>query len=95
MVQELIEGRIENGGAQRDDVDEHLLVTQKRAAEVLSVSRATIWRMTKDSLLHPVEILPGTLRYPLREIIALARDGICRDFQRPVEPQKTTRVSAE
>jgi len=46
--------------------------------------------MTKDCLLHPVEILPSTLRYPLREIIALARQGIGRDFQRPFETQKTT-----
>jgi predicted DNA-binding transcriptional regulator AlpA len=48
-------------------MDERLLLTQKRAAELLSVSRATIWRMTKDSLLHPVEIIPGAWRYPFRE----------------------------
>jgi len=39
-------------------------VTQKRAAELLSVNRVTIWRMTRDCLLHPVEILPGMWRYP-------------------------------
>ena len=43
--------------------DERLLVTQKRAAELLSVNRVTIWRMTRDCLLHPVEILPGMWRY--------------------------------
>ena len=53
-----------------------LLVTQKRAAELLSVSRATVWRMTKDCLLHPVEIIPGTWRYPFREIIEIARMGV-------------------
>jgi len=42
VPQELIEGRIGNDGAHRDGVDDHLLVTPKRAAEVLSVSRATI-----------------------------------------------------
>ena len=56
--------------------DDQLLVTQKRAAELLSVSRATIWRMTKDFLLHPVEIIPGTWRYPFREIMTLAQKGL-------------------
>jgi len=32
--------------------------------------------MTKDCLLHPVEIIPGTWRYPFGEIIALARKGV-------------------
>jgi hypothetical protein len=32
--------------------------------------------MTRDCLLHPVEILPGTWRYPFREIIALARKSV-------------------
>lgn len=56
--------------------DEHLLVTQKRAAELLSVNRVTIWRMTRDCVLHPIEILPGTWRYPFREIVELARRGL-------------------
>ncbi len=55
--------------------DERLLVTQKRAAELLSVNRVTIWRMTRDCVLHPVEILPGMWRYPFREIAHLARQG--------------------
>jgi hypothetical protein len=54
---------------------ERLLVTQKRAAELLSVNRVTIWRMTKDGMLNPVEILPGTLRYRLNEITRLAQAG--------------------
>ena len=54
---------------------EPLLVTQKEAAELLSVSRSTIWRMTNDALLHPVEILPGTWRYPYHEIATYARAG--------------------
>lgn len=52
--------------------EKNLLITQKRAAELLSVSRSTIWRMTKDCVLHPVEILPGTMRYLYREISAVA-----------------------
>lgn len=51
---------------------EPLLITQKAAAELLSVSRVTIWRMTKDCLLNPTEILPGTWRYPYREIVRIA-----------------------
>jgi len=31
--------------------------------------------MKKDCVLHPVEIIPGTWRYPFREIIALAQKG--------------------
>lgn len=50
-----------------------LLVTQKNAAELLDVSRVTIWRMAKDGLLHPVELLPGTWRYRYAELAALAR----------------------
>ena len=58
-----------------DSPDERLLVTQKRAAELLSVNRVTIWRMTRDCLLHPVEILPGMWRYPFNEIARLAQRG--------------------
>lgn len=74
-VQRLIDGQAEVTGT-ATGADERLLVTQKRAAELLSVSRATIWRMTKDCVLHPIEIIPGTWRYSFREIIALARMGV-------------------
>lgn len=74
--QRLIEGHVEGPAVTAGGADEQLLVTQKRAAELLSVSRATIWRMTKDCALHPVEIIPGTWRYSFREIIALARKGM-------------------
>jgi hypothetical protein len=74
-VQRLIDGQPEVIGT-APSVDERVLVTQKRAAELLSVSRSTIWRMTKDCVLHPTEIIPGTWRYPFREIIALARKGV-------------------
>jgi hypothetical protein len=40
------------------------------------VSRVTVWRMTKDCVLHPVEILPGTWRYRFRELATLALKGI-------------------
>jgi hypothetical protein len=35
----------------------------------------TIWRMTKEGMLHPVAILPGMLRYSLNEITRLAKVG--------------------
>jgi len=62
-----------------------MLVTQKAAAEMLSLSRATVWRMTKNRLLHPVEILPGTWRYHAREISELALRGIGSGSKPPAE----------
>lgn len=72
-AQRLIDGHAEPLSSAPGGTDELLLLTQKRAAELLSVSRATIWRMTKDCVLQPVEILPGTWRYPFHEIARLAR----------------------
>jgi hypothetical protein len=43
-TQRLINGRVEDAAVGAAGADEFLLVTQKRAAELLSVSRATIWR---------------------------------------------------
>ncbi len=81
-TQRLIDGERESPAVAATRADEKLLVTQKHAAELLSVSRATIWRMTKDRLLHPVEIIPGTWRYPLQEIIERARKGVEAGAQR-------------
>ncbi len=75
LVQRLISGQVEEA-ARGGDSDARALVTQKRAAELLSVNRVTIWRMTKEGLLHPVEIIPGTWRYPLGEIMRLTQRGI-------------------
>ena len=74
FVQRLIDAQTEIGAVAPMGT-ERLLVTQKRAAELLSVNRVTIWRMTKDCVLHPVEILPGTWRYPFNEIARLAQRG--------------------
>jgi hypothetical protein len=73
VVQRIINGETEVRVGPAGGTDERLLVTQKAAAELLSVSRVTIWRMTKDCALNPAEILPGTWRYPYQEIVALAR----------------------
>jgi DNA-binding XRE family transcriptional regulator len=78
-AQRLISGQSEAPTVDVGHSDERLLVTQKQAAEMLGVSRVTIWRITKDCVLHPVEILPGTWRYPYHEILALARRGIAAE----------------
>ena len=87
-VQRLIDGQIEVAGTV-PATDERVVVTQKRAAELLSVSRATIWRMTKDCVLHPVEIIPGTWRYPFREIVALGRKGVEAITEAPARREKS------
>lgn len=63
-------------GNPEEQIERHpRLVPQARAAEMLAVSRATIWRMVKKKLLHPVEIMPGQFRYSCVELERLAADG--------------------
>lgn len=81
FVQRLISGEALAHASTPSATDERLLVTQKRAAELLSVNRVTIWRMTRDCLLHPVEILPGMWRYSFQEVRALARAGTKNGLQ--------------
>lgn len=85
FVQRLISGEIAVPATSPAAPDERLLVTQKRAAELLSVNRVTIWRMTRDCLLHPVGILPGIWRYPFNEITRLAQRGAAAAASRPRE----------
>jgi predicted DNA-binding transcriptional regulator AlpA len=70
-IQRLISGETEHHFPDRSQ-PERLLVNQKSAAALLGVSRVTIWRMTKDGILHPVELLPGTWRYRYSEISHIA-----------------------
>ena len=74
-IQRLLNGLVEGPVSAPRPVDEPLLVTQKIAAKLLSVSRVTVWRLTKDAVLHPVEIFPGTWRYQYAEIANLAATG--------------------
>ena len=92
LVQRLITGQTQPVEAPASTSDEPLLVTQKRASELLSVSRVTIWRMTKDCVLHPVEILPGTWRYPFREIARLAKGQVVEVFT-PLKAKETAQVA--
>lgn len=52
-----------------------VLLTQRDAAKILGVSRVTVWRMTSNRVLHPVELLSGTVRYRREEIMTLAKSG--------------------
>jgi hypothetical protein len=72
---DLVEGRVETKVEVGEFNGEHLLITQKKVASLLAVSRITIWRMTKGAILHPVEVIPGMWRYHFREIALLARQG--------------------
>ena len=48
-----------------------LLVSQAEAARLLSCSRFTIWRMTREGQLHPVKIR-GVDRYKVAELEQIA-----------------------
>jgi len=72
----LIEGKTSESCAGPRNSEDPLLVTQAQAAKLLGVSRVTAWRMAKEGMLHPVEILPGTFRYAFEEIAGLAREGM-------------------
>lgn len=56
---------------------------QRDAAKILGVSRVTIWRMTHEGILHPVELLSGTVRYRREEIMTLAKSGRQATAARP------------
>ena len=50
---------------------EALLCSQADASRLLGVSRFTVWRMTRETVLHPVNIR-GALRYRVAELEQLA-----------------------
>jgi hypothetical protein len=66
---------LSGNSAVADDPNPYLLLTQKQAARQLSVSRMTLWRLTKRGILRPVEITPGTWRYRYSEISDFAGTG--------------------
>lgn len=74
-IEQLMHGRLpftcESSTWQLD----RILLTQKQAAKLLSVSRITVWRMVKDGVLTPIEILPGTFRYPAEQVFKLGSCG--------------------
>lgn len=71
-VERLISGKSDFADSRQPTITDRLLITQKEAGAMLSVSRVTIWRMTRDGALNPVEVLPGTWRYRFEEVSAIA-----------------------
>ncbi len=51
-----------------------LLLSQAEAARVLSISRVSMWRLVKESVITPVEI-GGIKRYRLADLERLAAGG--------------------
>ena len=72
-VQKLLKGELAT--LNRGIIDPHApsLLTQKAAADLLGVRRITIRKMSRDAALHPVEVIPGSWRYPYHEIMAIAQ----------------------
>ncbi len=46
-----------------------VLMTQAEKARQLGVSRFTVRKLVEAGKLHPVELLPGLLRYPAAELV--------------------------
>lgn len=88
-IQCLLDGRVQQA-TREPQFGEPLLLTQKMAARLLSVSRVTIWRLTKDRVLHPVEILPGSWRYAFAEVSKLAQAGYTHLAPKP---RRSTRAA--
>ncbi len=59
-----------------------LLLTQKQAAQMLGISRVSLWRLTREAVFRPVEIFPGRFRYRREEIEAVAREGHAATLRR-------------
>ena len=57
------------------DPNATVLITQREAARILSVSRVTIWRLVREEVLHRVELMPGMWRYRREDVMRLAGSG--------------------
>jgi excisionase family DNA binding protein len=64
-------------GPSRPEDNSPLLLTMGEAAQLLNVSRATLWRTIKSGRLPKVELYPGAFRLRRSDILALVngRDG--------------------
>lgn len=65
-ISDLLEGRLAMN--QTVSADEPLLMTMTAAANLLGVSRVTMWRMVKTGILKPVEITPRVFRMSRHDI---------------------------
>lgn len=65
--------RILAGRPEAAQVTGPLLLGMSAAAQVLGVSRATLWRMIKSGRLHKVEVLAGSFRVRRADLEAIAK----------------------
>ena len=68
LIDKILEGKMEVSPAA---VTGPLLLPMGKAAKLLGVSRATLWRMLKATRLTRVEILPGAYQIRRSEIVEL------------------------
>lgn len=90
LLQRLLNGQAESPAS----ASEAMLMTQKQAAQTLGVSRVTLWRMTKETILTPVEVLPGTFRYRRDEVESVARLGHTATLKIRKETKRRAAVAA-
>ena len=60
-------------------IDEPLLLTMGQSAELLNVSRATLWRTIKAGRLPKVELYPGAFRLRRSDILAIVNGKAVRN----------------
>jgi len=62
------------GKPTKPDANGQVLIRIRTAATMLDAHRATVWRMVKGGRLKVVEILPGSFRVRLADVLALAQE---------------------
>ena len=62
------------GKPTKPDANSQVLIRIRTAATMLDAHRATVWRMAKAGKLKVVEILPGSFRVRLADVLALAQE---------------------
>ena len=70
----ILEGRALPALSEVEGSDNPLLLRMGEAAEMLNVSRATLWRTIKAGSLEKVELYPGSFRLRRSDIIALVNN---------------------
>jgi len=71
-LQRLVSGQTDTPAAATNGP---VLLNQKDAARLLGISRITLWRMTKNGIIRPVELSPGNTRYRREDLATLAQGG--------------------
>jgi hypothetical protein len=68
-IDDILEGKIPKPPTQTVGP---LLMGMTASANLLGVSRATLWRMTKGGVLQKIEVLPGSFRLRRSDLEAIA-----------------------